>query len=164
MWARAWALVACHQEERPSVVVWRSLGAVCRRRSASRGVVTKVHISWPDSPKSLLETAVTYSLPASRARSLMSSMTFSVERGKGQGQPSVWPALELDRIRERTSALQTTSTRDIFSYQMDTVYPFLVGDILEVELRIKNGRSTVPGGAGWGVDVDMARVEAFLEA
>lgn len=82
----------------------------------------------------------------------------------GQGQPSVWLALELDRIRGGTSVLQTTSTRDIFSYQMDTVYPFLIGDVLEEELRIKNGQFTVPRGAGWGVDVDMARVEAFLEA
>ena len=47
---------------------------------------------------------------------------------------------------------------------MEPVYPFLIGDILEKEHCIKNGQFTVPGEAGWEIDVDMAKMEAFMEA
>jgi L-alanine-DL-glutamate epimerase-like enolase superfamily enzyme len=44
------------------------------------------------------------------------------------------------------AVLQTTSTRSVFSYEMDTVYPFLVDDILEHPLCIRDGKFIVPDG------------------
>ena len=59
------------------------------------------------------------------------------------------------------AVLQTTSTRVIFSYAMDTVYPFLVDDILKQPLCIREGEFVVPDGPGWGIEVSMDKVDRY---
>lgn len=59
------------------------------------------------------------------------------------------------------AVLQTTCTRPVFSYAMDTVYPFLLDDILEQPLCIQDGNFVVPDGSGWGIEVSMDKVEEY---